>query len=155
MLLVALAYGVLAQGGFYWPQHRFFGALLLGSLVPALPAVWRGRHRLSAPVLGCAALAGWTAVSAIRADNLAGAAPTVLTIVGAAAVVVVVQHLAAGQRETLAVGLVGAGLIAAIVGWVGVVTRAWPYALVDGGMWRAASGITYANATAALLAPLC
>ena len=46
------------------------------------------------------------------------------------------------------------GVVAAVTGWVGVAWRATPWALEDGGLWRAATVLTYANATAGLLVPL-
>src|SRR2546429_293603 len=44
------------------------------------------------------------------------------------------------------------GGVAAATGWLGVAFHHTPWALVDQGLWRAASPLTYANATGALLA---
>jgi O-antigen ligase len=42
----------------------------------------------------------------------------------------------------------------ALLGWVGVAWRVDPLAMIETGLWRAASVLAYENATAALLAPL-
>jgi len=46
------------------------------------------------------------------------------------------------------------GGAAAVSGWLGVVLRASPWAHPDGGLWRAATSVTYANAAAALLSAI-
>ena len=51
-------------------------------------------------------------------------------------------------------GVVGIGLLVALIGWLGVVGRAGSWAFQAQGLWRAASTLTYPNAVAALLAPI-
>jgi hypothetical protein len=46
------------------------------------------------------------------------------------------------------------GVVVAATGWIGVVWHREPWGLSNDGVWRAASSLTYANATAAVLVPL-
>jgi hypothetical protein len=155
LLLAALGYGVFAQGGFYPRQFRWLVVLL----ALALGAAWVSRrpraHELAHPIVAlCVALAAWSVISAALAGSLRGAAP-VLGLLGClAAVVLVVDRLAEADRHLLEAGILGLGVAVALDGWYGVVWHARPAALMDQGLWRAASPITYANGTAGLLVPL-
>jgi hypothetical protein len=150
-LLGAVAYGCVAQGGFYPDQQRTLLALTAASgVLAALAAPARrvlSHVAVAVPACVCAI------VAAAWARDLGGAAP-VLGIVGAAASAALVGRAAFSEgREALLSGLVVAGAALAAMGWVGVAFRIDPLALVDQGLWRASSTLTYANATAALLAP--
>jgi hypothetical protein len=50
--------------------------------------------------------------------------------------------------------LLGIAVLVAFTGWWGVADHHVPWSLVDGGLWRAASTLTYSNATAAFLVPV-
>jgi O-antigen ligase len=67
---------------------------------------------------------------------------------------VVCRQVGGSGRQTLLAGLLGVAVLVALVGWVGVAWRVTPWALPTQGLWRAASTLTYANATAAFLVPL-
>jgi O-antigen ligase len=71
-----------------------------------------------------------------------------------AAIVLIVRRADAHERRVVLAGLLAMGALVAATGWVGVAWRQYPRALEDGGLWRAASTITYANATGGLLAGL-
>lgn len=51
-------------------------------------------------------------------------------------------------------GLLAVGVAVALTGWLGVALHRGPWGLASQGLWRAASTLTYTNATAALLVPL-
>jgi len=66
----------------------------------------------------------------------------------------VVATLNAPSRRQLADVIVGLGVFVAGTAWVGVAFHLQPLGHPDGGLWRAATTLTYANAAAAFLAPL-
>jgi O-antigen ligase len=152
LIVGALAYAAISQGAYYGREQK----VLLVPLVLASALVVRRPDRADvvAPVLGAAALAVWYLADAFLHGSAWGAWPAVGLLLSLAAVVVVVRRLDDAERRilTIGVGLVGAAV--AVNGMWAVAVHHAPQALVDGGIWRAASTITYANATAALLAPL-
>jgi hypothetical protein len=116
-----------------------------------------GRAVRWAPVPAVAAAAGLavtTAVSGLLHHQLAAAASTFGILAAAAIVAALVATASVKAQQTLIAGLVGVGTLVAVTGWWGVATHRWPWSLVDGGLWRAASTLTYANATAAVCVPL-
>ncbi|MCU1449252.1 MAG: hypothetical protein JWP02_1422, partial [Acidimicrobiales bacterium] len=113
----------------------------------------RRAPRWWAPVVLALPLAGWSVVAAAAAGDVGGAAPVLGILFGVVAAAVV--GLTAGDsRDLLVDGLLWIGAGVALLGWAGVVWRVHPLAMIETGLWRAASVLTYENATAALLAPL-
>jgi O-antigen ligase len=115
-----------------------------------------GRYDVTPPVVAIAALAAWYRVAAAIDGSLRDAAPAVAMLAGLATIVLVVPRASTRARERLLWGLVLVGLVVAISGWIGFVARHQPLVIGDtccGGIWRAASTITYANADAAFLVP--
>jgi hypothetical protein len=148
-LLAAVGFGVIAQGGFYSSQLAILGILVA---VAAMAAGLSGvRHPA---VLGAAGLAGTALVSGVVAGDVGGSWPTVGLLGCAAGAVVASTAISAAERETLISWLLVAAVIVSALAWTGVAFHVQPLALVDGGLWRGASGLTYANATAAFLIPL-
>jgi hypothetical protein len=152
-LLSGLAVAVLGQGGFYHRAHVATGVLvvLAGSLV--VLGVRRKSARAARPVL--AGLGGMAVVAAItgRLDHRAGGVAGYLAALACiAAVVTVTASATVTTRRILADGLLALGVVAAVSGWIGTVFRVQPLAHPDAGLWRAATTVTYANASAALLA---
>jgi O-antigen ligase len=86
--------------------------------------------------------------------DLAGAAPAIALLVALSSVIVIVRRADQAERRVVVDGLLAVGLLVAATGWYGVVWHRTPLSIVDGGLWRAASTITYANATGGLLAAL-
>jgi hypothetical protein len=74
---------------------------------------------------------------------------------GVATVVLLCRRLDSQARRLTVVGILALGSLLAMTAWWGVVWRLKPLALSSEGLWRGASTITYANALAALLVPLC
>lgn len=155
VLVTGLSAGYLAQGGFY-PVGR----LPLLVALPAALALALAAHRLqradlwSAPVLLAVAFAAWAVVrGAAGFEPSSGLGPCLL-LLGFAAVLVIVRGAGRSPRAVVLAGVLGIGLAVSLAGWVGVVWHVHPWSLPQDGMWRAASTLTYANATAAALVPL-
>ena len=155
LLVVALVVAIAAQGAYYGTGQRTVAGVLLLALVTALRArPWSRDDALLPPVWAGAALAGWAAVSAVVAGDITAALPVIALLGGVVVVLLVIRRLTLGQRDALAAAVVVIGVLAAVTGWVGVAWRVTPWALVDQGLWRAATTLTYANAAAGLLVPL-
>jgi hypothetical protein len=148
-LLAAVGFGAIAQGGYYGPQLAVLTVLvcvaagLAGLAGASHPAVW-----------GALGLATVAVVSGLVAGDVGGSWSTVAICVCAAGSIVVARSLNAADREMVVAGLLAAGVIVGGLAWTGVAFHLQPLALVDGGLWRGASGLTYANATAGFLVPL-
>jgi O-antigen ligase/polysaccharide polymerase Wzy-like membrane protein len=155
VLLVALAAAAFGQGAFFGTVRLFIAALIALALALALAAravpVADLRRGL---VLAGLLLASWALVRAAAAGTLASGAGWALSGAGTAAVVSVSRRLDAASRLTLLGGVLAVGAVVAMTGWLGVALHMRPWGLPSQGLWRAASTLTYANATAALLVPL-
>ena len=155
VLLAALANAAVNQGGFYWQDQRFTLLLLAVAGVAVVLHAPLSRHEIcTAPVLGAGALTASALLSAIAAGDAGDAFPVVALLAGLAVTVVAVRRMPLDARGQLVHGLLLVGAVVAMTGWAGVTFRREPFALMDGGLWRAASTITYANGTAGFLAPL-
>jgi O-Antigen ligase len=154
-LLVAATAGLLGQGAYYPSVQRPVGLLLAVATLLGL-AAWpltRADLRL-APVIPALALAVWAVLDGALvgvAGAGVGVGPTLL-LVGVVAVLLVCRRLRIEDRELLLAGVVGVGLLVALIGWLGVAGRAGSWAFQAQGLWRASSTLTYPNATAAVLA---
>ncbi len=148
-LLAAIGFGVIAQGGFYPPQLVILSGLVF---VAAAAAGFTGARHPA--VLGAAGLAVIALLSGLVAGDVGGSWDTVALLGCAAGAVVASTALHASEREALVSWLLVGALIVSALAWTGVAFHVQPLALVDGGLWRGASGLTYANATAAFLVPL-
>ncbi len=92
-----------------------------------------------------------TFVAGFVNDRVTESVPTLLALLVAAMSALIVGSSSPKSREFLLHGLVVSAMGVALAGIFGVVAHFQPLALVDGGLWRAASTLTYANATAAVL----
>ena len=152
MFILAVIYGVTAHGGFDAGPQR---VLLAGVGLAAALAWWPARTtpRWWVPLALAAPLAVWSVVAAAVDGDVGGAAP-VLAILFGVVTAGVVGWAAGEYRDQLVDALLLIGAVVGLVGWVGVAWRIDPLGQVEVGVWRAASTLTYENATAALLAPL-
>jgi hypothetical protein len=164
VLVAALAVAAVAQGGFPPAAQRLVTvlvgvALAVAALVHIAPmrggAVGSGLRRV---VVAGGALAGWAVLDgALHGDAAAGAAPALL-VAGVVGVLLAARRLdppaGAPGGGVLGTGLLGVGLLVAATGWAGVALHRQPWGLPGQGGWRAASTLTYPNATAAVLVPL-
>lgn len=154
LVLLAVAYAAMSQGAFYPGQLRFTTVLVLAGLAVTLAATGLSRRDLGAPTVAAVALAAWYLLAGALAHDVSGAIPAVELLAALAAIVVIVRRADETERRGMLAGLIAVGSLLALVGWEGVAWRQIPRALEDGGLWRAASTITYANATGGLLAAL-
>jgi hypothetical protein len=154
-VLAALTIGVLAQGGYQRPgQLAISGTLILAVVLAARAAPPSSADLRLAPITAALALAGWAGVRGVTTGAPASGVPMTLLLLGIAAVLLVVCRLGDEDRRVLLSGLTGLGVLVALAGWVGVVWHVTPWGLTNDGLWRAASTLTYANATASVLVPL-
>jgi hypothetical protein len=154
---------------------------LLSAIAAALPrwAAWMSNHhagpegqaghRAHPMQLGVRRVVGWAPAPAVAAavglavattisgalhHQLPAASPTLGILATSAVVASLVASSSGKVQQTLLGGLVLVGVMVALTGWWGVAAHRWPWSLVDGGLWRAASTLTYANATAAVCVSL-
>jgi hypothetical protein len=128
-------------------------AILTGLvLVAAVAAGFSGVYHPAA--LGAAGLAVIAVLSGLVAGDVGGSWTTVALLGCAGGAVLASTAIQASEREALVSWLLVGGVIVSALAWTGVAFHLQPLALVAGGLWRGASGLTYANATAAFLVPL-
>lgn len=152
LLVVGLSYGVLAQGAFHAHQFRVLMGVVGAGLIAALLTRRPSLSDLGQPaVMTCIALAASALLSGWVAGAPKASLPTVALVAGLASVLVIVGRSDAEERQFLLTALVMVGVVTALCGWVGVVFRREPLGLVEQGLWRASSTITYANGTAGFL----
>ncbi|HEX8080588.1 MAG TPA: O-antigen ligase family protein [Jatrophihabitans sp.] len=153
LLLAALSVSLVAQGAFY-PRAQLWVAALLGAALLALP----GLHRLARadrPVtLALAGLAGWAVIGAALHHDPRAAVPYLALLIGILAVFIACRGLDAGARDLVLTGLVGCGVLIALLGWLGLALHWQRWTWQGQGLWRASSTLTYPNATAIILAML-
>jgi hypothetical protein len=155
VLLLALAAAAFGQGAYFSAVRWFVVALLGVAVVLALAARQLPATDLrDGLVLPGVLLAGWALVRAWAAGSPASGIGWALFGAGTVAVVVVSRRLGTTARGMLLGGLLTIGVAVALSGWLGVALHMRPWGLPSQGLWRAASTLTYANATAGLLVPL-
>ena len=154
-LLVAVAAGLLGQGAFYPSVQRPFGLLIAAATLLGLVGrpLTRDDLRLL-PVVPALALAAWAVLDGALVGVAAAGVGLAVLLVGVVAVLLVCRRLGQEDREVLLVGVIGIGLLVAVIGWLGVAGRVGSWAFQAQGLWRASSTLTYPNATAAVLAPI-
>jgi hypothetical protein len=153
LLLVAVTAGLIGQGAYYPSVQRPVGLLIAAAALLGLVGRPLTRDDLRmVPVVPALALAAW----AVLDDALVGGAGIgpALLLVGLVAVLLVCRRLRREDRELLLAGVIGIGLLVALIGWLGVAFQAGSWAFQAQGLWRASSTLTYPNATAAVLAPI-
>jgi hypothetical protein len=155
VLLGGLAAGLLAQGGFYGPARLpLFGATAV-AVALALVAIgpsWQDVRLF--PAAAATGLAAWAVLRGIGSGEPGSGLAPALLLLAFTGVLLLVRRLDDECRRLLLAGLLGVGAVVAAVGWFAVVGHRMPWALPNDGVWRAASTLTYANATAAVLVPL-
>jgi hypothetical protein len=152
VIVAAVVAGFGLRGAFYGRDLEFVAVLtgiaLAACLVEGRPRLVEFAHPfvLGPIVLALSALASGRANGAVAA-----ALPAAVAWATLAGAFVVVRRATPRQRDLLVAAVLGAGVLVAATGWVGVAFHRYPWALVDQHLWRAASTLTYANATAGLL----
>ena len=108
------------------------------------------------PLIAAGVLAAWYLAAGAIDGSLRDAAPAIALFAALGTILLVVPRASPSTREQLLWGLVLTGVVVALSGWIGFVWHHSPLAVGDtccGGIWRAASTITYANGDAAFLVP--
>jgi hypothetical protein len=155
VLLLALAAASFGQGAFSGGLRLFIAALLAVALVLVLVATRvHAADIRSGFVWAGALLAGWALIRAWAGGSPAAGLTWALFGAGTVAVALVSRRLSANSRAMLLGGLLTVGVAVALTGWLGIALHMRPWGLPSEGVWRAASTLTYANATAGLLVPL-
>lgn len=154
LVLLAIADAAMAQGAYYPGPLRLATLLVLAGLACTLVATGVSRSDLGGPTVAAVALGAWYLVAGVLAHHVAGAVPAVELLAALAAIVLVVRRADESERRVMLAAVLAVGAVVALVGWQGVAWRQAPHALEDGGLWRAASTITYANAMAGLMVAL-
>lgn len=153
LLVTALTAAVIQQGAYYREAQVLVGVILtLSFLLAVRTRPWTKEDMRCPPLWLFALLAAWAIMSGARAGDPLAAGGIVALLAGVVMVVAVCRRT--DERDGLAAAAVAVGALTAVIGWVGVAWRIAPLALEDQGLWRAASTVTYANASAGLLAPL-
>lgn len=150
LVLTAVVFAALARGAYEGPARAIVLVLVAVTCLVAGTDV-AAIHTARVPLLGGLAIATSAVLSGFAAGADTGALPTVLLIAALVGTVVVVASAADDTVEQLLSGVALAGVVVAAVGCYGVATHRFPLAIESQGLWRAASSITYANATGALL----
>jgi hypothetical protein len=154
-LLTALAAAAFGRGAFFNTVQWFVVGLIAAAFAFALGArAFSVADLSSGYFLVGLLLALWALLRAAVAGTPGSGLSWVLFGAGTAAVVSVSRRLDAGSRELLLSGTLAVGVAVAMTGWLGVALHQRPWGLPSQGLWRAASTLTYANATAAFLVPL-
>jgi hypothetical protein len=154
-LLTAIAAAAFGRGAFFSTVQWFVVALIVAAFALALGArAFSVADLTSGYFLAGVLLALWALLRAAVAGTPGSGLSWVLFGAGTAAVVSVSRRLDAASGEMLLSGALAVGAAVAVTGWLGVALHQRPWGLPSQGLWRAASTLTYANATAALLVPL-
>jgi hypothetical protein len=155
VLVLGLSAGVWAQGGYHGPGRVVLVVAVGAASILSLAGDRLRAEELRSPlVLTAGGLAAWALVRGAVSSQPWSGGPLALLLGGVVAVGLVVARLRRQQRDELVRGLMVLGVVVAATGWIGVVWHRQPWALSNDGVWRAASSLTYANATAAVLVPL-
>jgi O-antigen ligase len=157
LLLALMALTMACLGAGFWPRSQLaIGVTLaLTALVGARSLVTtlavRG-HRLLLAALG--ALAAYAALRAAVAGDVRGATGIVALLAGVTIVFATVAGRSDADRALALRALSALGAVVSLTGLVGVAFHLEPLVTHDPSGWRAASILTYPNATAALLVML-
>jgi hypothetical protein len=152
LLLVAIAYGAVAQGAFFAYQFRVLLVLVAAGAVATALGSSRPRLRPLVPwLVAMSALAASILLSALVSGNPKGALPGLALVALLMCAALIASGADPRQRDLIVYAAVAVGVLVGLSGWIGVVLRSTPLAIEDTALWRAASTLTYANATAGFL----
>jgi O-antigen ligase len=163
LVLCALAVAVLGQGAFHPPVQVLVGLLLAAAAARAAgdaerrcrlrDRLTRAGRTLPVVLLGGLGFAAWSVLSGVVAGSPAAAVRPLALLAGVAVVAGILLTADEAGRAAVSRGLLGLSAVVALTGLLGVALRLDRFGHVDGGIWRAAGPLTYANATSAVLAP--
>jgi hypothetical protein len=155
LVLAALAAATVGQGAYYRRVNIVCAVLLVLAAAALLARRRLATLRPSRWVLaGLGVMSASAVITGLLAGHLAGALGTAALLSGLAVIVAVVTSSTDAVRRQLADAILALGVFLAATAWVGVAFHHTPIGHVDGGLWRGATTVTYANAAAAILGPL-
>jgi hypothetical protein len=154
LLVAAMAAAAFMQGGFLARGQIAVAALLGAAVVASLPISRRTIVGLELTLATGGLLAGWGVIRGATAGSAASAGRQALMLAALGAVLILCRHLDLPGRCVVLTGLLGIGVIVALIGWMAVAWHLTPWAIPSAGLWRAASTLTYANAASAVLVPI-
>ena len=119
LLLGALSVAVLAQGAYYLRAQLYVAALVGAALLvtPGLTPLTSRDRAIALPVGG---LAGWAVIDAVVHHNPRTAIPYVALLAAVVAVLLACSRLDDDARDLLLAGLIGCGVLVAMLGWLGL-----------------------------------
>jgi hypothetical protein len=153
LLVAAVAAAAFMQGGFLARGQIAVAALLAAAVVASLPIGRRAIVGLELTLVAGGLLAAWGVVRGAAAGSAASASRQALMLAAVGLVLILCRRLDLPGRCVVLTGLLGIGVIVALIGWLAVAWHLTPWALPSAGLWRATSTLTYANAAAAVLVP--
>jgi len=161
LLITALAGAAFAQGAFYPRGQAWLAGLLAlaGCLALTIrPVALRrrpaGRSRARVGWLTAIAATGWPMLAGAWHGQLGSGLRLGLLALAVPITIGCARRLAAPSARMLLDGLLGLGAVLALLGWYGVLRHHVPLAIAGQGLYRAASTLSYPNATGVLLAML-
>jgi hypothetical protein len=158
LVVAAIAAATVGQGGYYRRESAVCG-LLLGAAGVAmivrrnralLHSLWPARWAL----VGLGAMAACTLLASAFDGHVSNVTAPIALLLGLAVIVAVAAACLGPDRRQLADLLITLGVFLGITAWIGVAFHLQPLGRPESGVWRAATTVTYENASAAILAPL-
>jgi len=153
-LLVAFVVSVGAQGGYYMSGRILVAVLVAAAALVAVTSRRRLSNDVRIVLFAGALLSAWALIRGGAAGGYLSTVPTVLTVGCVAGAVVILATTDPAAKQMCARVVIGVGVLVALAGWLGVAWRVPRWGMVVQGLWRGSATLTYANATAALLAAL-
>ena len=154
LLVAGIAAAAFMQGGFLARGQIAVAALLAAAVVASLPISRRSIVGLEFTIAAGGLLAGWGVIRGAAAGSAASASRQALMLAALGVVLMLCRNLDLPGRCVLLSGLLGIGVIVALIGWMAVAWHLKPWAIPSAGLWRATSTLTYANAASAVLVPI-
>ncbi len=155
LILASLAAAAVGHGGHYRRVAEVCGLLLAAAAVVLIARYrWEAVRAPRWALLGIGVMIACTALTGILDGHPAEALAPISLLAGLAVVVAGTALLDAPSRRQLADLVLALGVFLAGTAWIGVAFHLEPLGHPDGGLWRAATTVTYANAAAAILGPL-
>ena len=118
-MLGALSVALLAQGAYYL-RAQLYVAALVGAALLVSPGLTRLTSSERAVAFAVGGLAGWAVIDAAVHHNLRTAVPYVELLAGVVPVLLACSRLDDAGRDLLLAGLIGCGVLVAVLGWLGL-----------------------------------
>lgn len=155
VLFAALAFVMVAQGGYFARGQPIIAILIAGAVATALACRRIRLGDFAHPVVVTSGLvAAWSLGRAAGLGTIGLGLGTAGLVGLTSATFLLTRSESEAAKRLLFDGVLVVGGVVAMSGWVGVAFRWEPLAIPTAGLWRAATVITYANAAAIVLVML-